>query len=392
MGDRPNVNHNVYILGAGFSANAGLPLVNNFLERMADAVEWLYSNNRESEAEAVRRVFDFRLRAAGAAYRAEVNIDNIEELFSLASASEGEARADEVVSAIAATLDFAELTTKRPTCKVTVREESGQGSWIGTDKTYPLYQLYAGIISGSMCTAPTKTENTVITLNYDTLLEDALAELNVPFYYGLPTELTAYHESVKCLHSKEREALAVYKLHGSSNWSKPLSRGSKATIFGNYRDLHKAGGKVLLVPPTWRKVFAEQLIQVWEGAVEALNKATRIVVVGFSMPPTDNHFKYLIAAGLQRNISLRKFLFVNPGLHESRKKDRAVLRRNLFSILRRELEGRGVVEPIPMNAKQFFLQRKLLREIGRDIREDFLSFEYLVDEFETNYISQLSMQ
>lgn len=190
-GDRPNVNHNVYILGAGFSADAGLPLVNNFLERMADAVEWLYGNKRDHEAESVRSVFDFRLRAAGAAYRAEVNIDNIEELFSLASAGEGESRADEVISAIAATLDFAELTTKRPTCEVQLKET---------------------------------------------------------------------------------------------------------------------------IPPTWRKIFAEQLVHIWEGAVDALNKATRIIVIGFSMPPTDTHFKYLIAAGLQRNISLRKFLFVNPGL------------------------------------------------------------------------------
>lgn len=391
MGDRPNINHNVYILGAGFSANAGLPLVTNFLERMADAVEWLYSHDREREAESVRSVFDFRLRAAGAAYRAEVNIDNIEELFSLASASEGENRADEVISAIAATLDFAELTTQHPTCEVEVKEESDNGTWIRKEKTFPLYQLYAGIISGSMCNGPTETQNTVITLNYDTLLEDALAELDVPFHYGLPTKITTYHESAKCLNSKDRDTLPIYKLHGSVNWSKPSSRGRKTTVFGNYRNLYQNGGRVLLIPPTWRKIFAEQLVHVWEGAVEALNKATRIVVIGFSMPPTDNHFKYLIAAGLQRNISLRKFLFVNPGL-DSKRKERAKLRRNLFSILRRELEARGVVEPIPLTAKEFFLRRETLRKIGRDISEDFLSINYLSDEFQTNLISELSLQ
>src|SRR5947207_1743774 len=130
MSDRPKIDHNVYILGAGFSANGGMPLVNDFLERMADAVEWLYDNDRDSEAELVRSVFDFRLRAAGAAYRAEINIDNIEELFSLASASEGETRAYEVTSAIAATIDFAEITNERSECRVGLKEiVDDTGKW-----------------------------------------------------------------------------------------------------------------------------------------------------------------------------------------------------------------------------------------------------------------------
>jgi hypothetical protein len=179
---------------------------------------------------------------------------------------------------------------------------------------------------------------------------------------------------------------------GSVNWSKPSVRGRKATVFGNYRDLYEKYGRVLLIPPTWRKIFDEQLVHIWEGAVEALNNATRIIVVGFSMPPTDSHFKYLIAAGLQRNISLRKFLFVNPGLAESKRIERAKLRKNLFSILRHELEGRGVVEPIPITAKEFFFHRKHLSRVGREIQDDFLSIDYLFDEFETNYRSELKLQ
>jgi len=228
MSDRPHIDHNVYILGAGFSADAGMPLVNNFLERMADAVEWLYAHDRVVEAKAILDVFDFRLGAAGAAYRAEVNIDNIEELFSLASASEGEVRANQVTAAIAATLDFAEQTTKRPTCEVEIKHQVDEtGSWSRRPVTYPLYELYAGIISGSLCRVTPKTKNTVITLNYDTVLEDALAELDVPFHYGLPTDLTGYHESAKSLRSESRDAIVIYKLHGSINWSKPASRGGK---------------------------------------------------------------------------------------------------------------------------------------------------------------------
>ena len=36
------------------------------------------------------------------------------------------------------------------------------------------------------------------------------------------------------------------------------------------------------------------------------------MIIGFSIPPTDLHFKYLLAAGLQNNYSLREIVFVNP--------------------------------------------------------------------------------
>jgi len=63
--------------------------------------------------------------------------------------------------------------------------------------------------------------------------------------------------------------------------------------------------------------------------VEALTNATRIVIIGFSIPPTDIHFKYLLAAGLQENISLRKIYCFNP---EPEVED------NLFTILRDDLK------------------------------------------------------
>jgi hypothetical protein len=59
--------HNVYILGAGFSVAAGLPTISNFMHVMRDAHEWLESQNRIKEANAIAHVLDFRLEAASAA-------------------------------------------------------------------------------------------------------------------------------------------------------------------------------------------------------------------------------------------------------------------------------------------------------------------------------------
>ena len=81
--------HNVYILGAGFSHDAGLPLISDFLLRMRDSHEWLQKQNRTTEARSVEAVLNFRLDAASAAYWVNLDLENIEELFSLASASAG---------------------------------------------------------------------------------------------------------------------------------------------------------------------------------------------------------------------------------------------------------------------------------------------------------------
>ena len=73
--------HNVYILGAGFSAEAGLPLIKGFMNRMRDAAAGLADlPGREREVKAIERVLELRLRAAAAAYRLPLDCENIEEL------------------------------------------------------------------------------------------------------------------------------------------------------------------------------------------------------------------------------------------------------------------------------------------------------------------------
>ena len=373
--DAPTINHNVYILGAGFSVDGGIPVVKNFLERMADSVDWLESQKRSREAEAIRKVFEFRLRAAGAAYRTHIDVDNIEELFSLASASEVEGAVDHLTLAIAATIDVARSTIATPECVVGERIVVDEvGGWTKRDIKHLTYQLYAGILSSSLSeNAPNET-NTIITLNYDTLLEDALSELSIPYHYGLPNSHTQYDDSAKCFLNDDTKAVPIYKLHGSVNWSKPPLWGMKMKVHGSYTEQRKWGVGPLLIPPTWRKEFAGQLAHVWERAVSALETATRIIVIGFSMPAADNHFKYLIGAGLQRNISLRKFLFVNPGLRDKDEGKR--LRRNLFSILREELEKKGLVLLVDMRTDEFLLSRANLALINRAYLKDYLEITY----------------
>ena len=104
--------HNVYILGAGFSRDAGLPIISDFLVQMRDSHEWLQSKNRQKDVKAVEEVLKFRLRATSAAYWVNLDLENIEELFSLATAT-GDEMERHTRFAIGATPDYSRQTHPR---------------------------------------------------------------------------------------------------------------------------------------------------------------------------------------------------------------------------------------------------------------------------------------
>ena len=104
--------HNVYLLGAGFSVPAGMPVIANFMFVLRDAQAWLSTQNRAREAEAIESVLAFRLAATPAAYRVQLDLENIEELFSFASIAD-EGLSDSIRVAIAATLDYCNVIAQR---------------------------------------------------------------------------------------------------------------------------------------------------------------------------------------------------------------------------------------------------------------------------------------
>jgi hypothetical protein len=115
--------------------------------------------------------------------------------------------------------------------------------------------------------------------------------------------------SAKKLRIQSSASVLLLKLHGSVNWAR--APDGNLTIFGSYDDVRVNDLVPELVPPTWRKVFGEQLNDIWSGALRAIESATRVIALGFSIPETDLHFKYLLAAGLQNNLSLRQIVAVN---------------------------------------------------------------------------------
>jgi len=374
--------HNVYILGAGFSVDAGLPVIKDFLLRMRDSHPWLVENHRQREADAVRKVLEFRLKAASAAYWVTLDLENIEELFSLASASTG-ALNEDIMLAVAATIDFAVTTAARAAKEFEIDTQNlpiaGKCSWLPpsparTGLTPPtnrvwcmlkLYSYYVAKMLGMFSTGQVRGRNTFISFNYDTVLESALMDLKVPFLYGGKLSDWQYDASLG-LDEALTPLVEVLKLHGSVNWAQSTDRNdSRLLVYGSYEALRQKNLIPVLIPPTWKKSFQSPLDRVWDSAVHQLQRAPRVIIVGFSCPSTDVHFKYLLAAGLQENVSLRQMLFVNPSANELRERAKRMVREAYIKPAEAPEQDVGRIQFEPESLNSFLAGTRWIDRIGR---------------------------
>ena len=134
-------------------------------------------------------------------------------------------------------------------------------------------------------------------------------------------------------------------------------------MLGRYEDVLEEGMSVRheemlvphVVPPTWDKTVTRSTRYVWSRAVEALKQA--VIIVGFSFRVIDAHFKYLLAAGLMENSTLRRIDVINPKASKLARQIRSVIRRDQFVY--------GVVRLHDQRLHQFAMEPDQLKKIGR---------------------------
>lgn len=159
-------------------------------------------------------------------------------------------------------------------------------------------------------------------MNYDCLVDDCLTSMRVQPSYALEgVELPA--ELRRCSYE-----IGLLKLHGSANWFKCNSGHCNGKImiaggtpakrleyFYGQRCPHCGQNEVepVIVPPTWAKGGQSELLgPVWAEALRALREAGRIFIIGYSMPSTDEFFRYMLALALAANEGIDKVVVVNP--------------------------------------------------------------------------------
>jgi hypothetical protein len=329
---------NVFILGAGFSKDAGAPLVHDFLDKAREFFDDPDSALDPPERAQFEQVFRFKREVAKAREKFRIDLDNIEQLFGLVEmsqrlGSDPPAPREATVYLIAKTLQLAlAATSRRPVVRMgLVPGSAGQASFekyvrrqsTGVDAfETDIYTHFALMVSGKYDDQKklASRSSTVITFNYDLVLDEALSRVGAKPGYELANAV--FDEA-----DVNNLSVPVLKLHGSTNWAickcgQIRVLGQKATADpGMFRSMNcskcgESGLRLLLVPPSWDKSEYSRVMQpVWKQAVEALKSATRICVIGYSMPEADAFFKFLLALGLAENDRLYKLIVVDwvPG-------------------------------------------------------------------------------
>jgi hypothetical protein len=86
--------------------------------------------------------------------------------------------------------------------------------------------------------------------------------------------------------------IPLAKLHGSLNWSLTDDR---VDVFPDLRPAFRNGGDAAIIPPLPEKHVPEWLEPVWDEARVELAAADEWIVVGYSLPPYDHEINWLLA-------------------------------------------------------------------------------------------------
>ncbi len=320
----------VFVLGAGCSYQCGAPLMATFL----DVASNLHSTgNVGDKAPHFERVFKAIGGLQAVHSKAQFDLRNIESVFTAFEVANTIGKLPgfppEEITNVIASLKEVIVTTLEQTIKFPTRE-----SYIDVPPPYKAFvELLQYIMNDS---APTHTVS-VITFNYDILIDMALNRARLGIDYGLNADAIA-------------EYIPLLKLHGSLNWASNSNDGAIVPIpledylnkyrisfpekvsecripigsqlkeyFSKHTDI-EVDTEPVIVPPTWNKAEYHQVLsQVWGRAAQELSNAEHIFIIGYSFSETDAFFRLLYALGTVGDVPLKTIEVFNPDINEETK-------------------------------------------------------------------------
>jgi hypothetical protein len=325
--------HTVFILGAGASKHAGAPLMASFL----DTARFLYDSGKihDPDREAFARVFRGMARLQLAHSKASLDLSNVESVFAAFEMARLFGRLDDLpandVDRLPDDMRRVIVRTLDSTVWLPARIVKGKH---GEDdlqiKPQPPYDDLAKLIRILIHRGHAVS---IITFNYDTCMDHALAHNEMRVDYGLEPP-----------HPQE-QSVPLLKLHGSVNWAQcakcdaiiphlVLDRVNDLIRYrlnagiptrerlaidsgaGLRQILHHdepCRAEPLIVPPTWNKTpHYERIKHVWRRAYDCLRDAQNIFIIGYSWPRSDHFFHHLYALGTASDALLNRFWLIDP--------------------------------------------------------------------------------
>jgi hypothetical protein len=337
----------VFILGAGFSWNAGIPLLGGFVEKMWElAVRGKSDKPLDPEDhQALKDAMVIRAELDSYHGRAQFDDRNIEDILSilsfnvLAGHRKDTQKFASMTNAIARTIEIC-CGVKHPG----LDPRSGRVVKEGPELYRAFWKsLFSAVDKGHRLP-------TILTFNYDLVLERSLLQVLVGTEYGskvhLPFEKIAvnYHyEPIKpqryCVKYVKYDmwsaqpptstlgtvleeipydsegtfsVIDLIKLHGSLNFPFPTKRKTTLAMHWN---MAAALAEPFILPPVFNKLSSDAASSMWSAALSRLRAAKNVVVVGYSLPQTDIYMQYFLKAALGPNLNLNKLVVFDPVLH-----------------------------------------------------------------------------
>lgn len=324
----------VYVLGAGFSRDAGFPLQAKILDRtdqlslgLMDLPPGVY----DLFVAAHGPWSEFRRIAFPAA-----ETPRLEDIFTLL---------DQTISnrGFFAGYSFEELAKVREALKRSILFVFHAAGEKMDKKAADFYRSVAAYLLERRAVAGQESDPfSIVSLNWDCLLEntiyscieqmDAYGKADVDYCcYTTPLSKSCPHTPSLLQKAKGLLNLKIMKLHGSANWllCPNCNRlytgvGSPEEVWGQYVAPHPCPTcrkflsvrttrspdslpqlEPFFITPTFVKVFDNAHIQMtWHNAYMDLAEATEVVFIGYSFPRADYHVRTLLRRAIQPHASI----------------------------------------------------------------------------------------
>jgi hypothetical protein len=269
----------VYILGAGFSAPLGLPVMSNFLVKSKDL--YFSDTQRYRQFQEVFRTID-KLSVVKNYFSSD--LFNIEEILSILEMQKqtGNTRIVKEFS------DFISTVIKYYTPPLTRNKDvNWPSNWYDDifrqhqDDPWENYGFFVASLLGLEGDLASEIPNisisnqrsahySVVTLNYDLVLENVCEYINS----NLRVSGKVSFDREKGQDDKP-DHVPLAKLHGS------VDTGD-------------------LIPPTWNKSVNSKISGSWRLAHKLISEANHIRIIGYSLPTSDAYIKYLLKSAVAK--------------------------------------------------------------------------------------------
>lgn len=325
----------LYVLGAGFSAPLGLPVISNFLGLSKD----MYQTAPDTYPHFAS-IFERIDRMGKAKNYVTCDLFDIEEILStleMETYTAGLDMSDQFTRYIADVITYC-------TPEFNLSPVSNMAPWHhgvfqtkDSRRQLPAYYAFVAMLFNLIftrhqteplrCTRNTKPDRrfSVISMNYDMVLENLAKEIQRIYSQQPALSFSSILEENQSPYSLQ-DSVCLAKLHGSVD---PLT----------------------IVPPTWNKGRRPNIERAWQVARHMVAEANHMVFLGYSMSPADRHMRYLMIAGLLDSLNLKTIQVVCKG-HAALENYRRLLCFDKLSPLDEDISG--------------YLDRICLRNAGKE--------------------------